>query len=80
MFTRAIHTAVVTAVVLMAVACTGTPYLHSQWGKSVKTAKQEQIVNPQAGLQSAAAQEISGTASGHAVDSYQKSFKALETK
>lgn len=73
-------TIVITAVAIMAAACTGTPYLYSKWGESVETAKKLQVVNPQAGSQPVADQEMNGTAAGQALESYQKSFKPLEVK
>jgi hypothetical protein len=66
----------IAAVAAMMGACSGTPYLKSQWGKSVETAKALQVANPQAGRQSPQAQEMDGRAAGQAVDSYQQSFKA----
>ncbi|MGD9364243.1 MAG: hypothetical protein PVH87_00990 [Desulfobacteraceae bacterium] len=78
---KRILTIIVTAaVVAMASACTGTPHLHSHWGKSIETARETQTVNPQAGRESMPAPEMDGNSAGHAVDGYHQSFKGLETQ
>ena len=76
---KVILTAFVTVtVILMVSACTGTPRLYRQWGKSVETAKQKQTVNPQAGQGLVQTPEMDGNAAGLAVDRYRQSFKGLK--
>lgn len=71
-----LNTIVLSAVVLLTLACTGTPQLYRHWGESVQTARQRQTVDPQAGKQTYTSTGMDGTATGHAVDSYHSGFKA----
>ncbi|MCP4746522.1 MAG: hypothetical protein GY874_10355 [Desulfobacteraceae bacterium] len=70
----------ITAFVIMATGCTGTPKLKRQWGKSVKTAKQLQIINPEAQKATIQPPEMEGRAAGYAGESYQQSFKQVTAK
>lgn len=71
---------VISAVIFLTLACTGTPRLYRHWGKSVQTAKERQTVYPQAGNQPDATAGMDGTAAGHAMDSYRSGFKAAPVK
>jgi hypothetical protein len=73
-----LRTFVTLTVIIMVSACTGTPRLYRQWGKSVETAKQKQTVNPQAGQGLVQTPEMDGNAAGLTVDRYRQSFKGLK--
>jgi hypothetical protein len=49
--------------------------LEQNWGRSVETAKFNQILDPEAGKSSKPVEGLSGDAAGHAVDKYENSFK-----
>ena len=49
--------------------------LDQNWGRSVETAKFNQIVDPDAGKNVSPVEGLSGTAAGHTVDKYEMSFK-----
>jgi hypothetical protein len=49
--------------------------LDKNWGRSVETAKYNQILNPDAGKDLKPVEGLSGEAAGHAVDNYEDSFK-----
>jgi hypothetical protein len=59
---------------------TGTPFheetlLDQNWGRSVETAKYNQILNPDAGKNLTPAEGLSGKAAGYSVEKYENSFK-----
>ena len=56
--------------------------LHMNWGKSFESAKNNQILNPEAGKNLDPVVGIDGQAAEHSVDNYKKSFeepKEVET-
>ncbi|MCP4746531.1 MAG: hypothetical protein GY874_10400 [Desulfobacteraceae bacterium] len=77
MFKKMLALTTITAFVTMAVGCTGAPDLNQQWGKSVKTAKDLQIIKPEAERTKIQPPEMDGQSAGHAVESYRQSFKQM---
>jgi hypothetical protein len=49
--------------------------LDQNWGRSVETAKFNQILDPEAGKNLKPVEGLSGVAAGHTVDKYETSFK-----
>jgi hypothetical protein len=80
MFKRLSTLFIIASIAALAIACSATPHLRGHWGKSIETAKEAQIVNPQAGRVSMPAPEMDGNATGHAVDSYHESFRDVKTQ
>jgi hypothetical protein len=54
--------------------------LDKNWGRSVETAKYNQIVDPEAGKNLKPVEGLNGVAAGHTVDKYEKSFKEKATE
>jgi hypothetical protein len=67
------------------VGCSGTGGIHQEtlldqnWGRSVETAKYNQILNPEAGKDLKSVEGLSGKAAENSVEKYENSFKK-ETK
>jgi hypothetical protein len=49
--------------------------LEKNWGRSVETAKYNQILNPEAGKSVAPVEGLGGKPAGYSVDKYENSFK-----
>lgn len=49
--------------------------LDKNWGRSVETAKHNQILDPEAGKKVTPIEGLDGQAAGYAVDKYENSFK-----
>jgi hypothetical protein len=54
--------------------------LDKNWGRSVETAKYNQIIDPEAGKNLKPVEGLSGNAAGNSVDKYEKSFKEKATE
>lgn len=55
-------------------ACAQTPYLDSQFGASQRLTRAQQMLNPQAGRNTAPVLGMDGAAAKSAYDNYQRSF------
>ena len=70
------------AMLALFAGCSGTDgslhketLLDQNWGRSVETAKYNQILNPEAGKDLTPVEGLSGKAAGITVEKYEKSFK-----
>jgi hypothetical protein len=54
--------------------------LEKNWGRSVETAKYNQILNPDAGKNLTPVEGLSGKAAGNTVEKYENSFKKETTQ
>jgi phage tail tape-measure protein len=85
MLKRTIAITAACAMLALFAGCSGTGGIHKEtlldqnWGRSVETAKYNQILNPDAGKDLTPVEGLSGKAAGITVEKYENSFKK-ETK
>jgi len=88
MLKRTIAITAVCALLALFAGCSGpagnNPFreetlLDKNWGRSVETAKYNQIIDPEAGKNLAPVEGLDGKAAGFAMDKYENSFRK-ETK
>lgn len=82
MLKKSIALAMGCAMLALVAGCssTGNPFkeetlLDQNWGRSVETAKYNQILNPAAGKDLAPVEGLNGKASSNSVEKYENSFK-----
>jgi hypothetical protein len=78
--TIAITAACATLALFTGCSGTGNPFheetlLDKNWGRSVETAKYNQILNPDAGKDLTLVEGLSGKAAGYSVEKFENSFK-----
>jgi hypothetical protein len=87
MLKRTIAVTMACALLILSAGCssTGNSYqgetlLGRNWGRSVETAKHNQILDPEAGKSLKPVAGLSGEAAVNSVDKYEKSFKEKATE
>jgi len=86
MLKKTIALAMFCAMLALFAGCSGTGGIHQEtlldqnWGRSVETAKYNQILNPEEGKNLAPVEGLSGKAAENSVEKYEKSFKKESTQ
>ena len=60
---------------LMFTGCQGTPTLNKNWGAAVESSKYNQILNPEAGKNTAPVEYMNGQVAEKNIEKYKKSFE-----
>jgi hypothetical protein len=86
MLKRTIAITAACAMLALFAGCSGTGGIHKEtlsdqnWGRSVETAKYNQILNPDAGKDLTPVEGLSGKAAENSVEKYENSFKKESTQ
>jgi len=86
MLKKTIALAMFCAMLALFAGCSGTGGIHQEtlldqnWGRSVETAKYNQILNPDAGKDLTPVEGLSGKAAENSVEKYENSFKKESTQ
>ena len=81
MFKRTIALTIACAMLVFSAGCSSSGPVHEEtlleknWGRSVETAKYNQILNPEAGKDFKAVEGLDGVSSDNTVNKYHESFK-----
>ena len=86
MLKRTIALTITCAILTLSAGCSSSGPVHEEtlleknWGRSVETAKYNQILNPEAGKNLTPVEGLSGKAADNSVQKYEDSFKKETTQ